>query len=173
MLQCFGGRSKKLPAQNQAPKTPLKLFASVPSLLHVRPLITLQVSFSTAESLLITLRFIREEALDEAQVVRPAIKLTPNGISQGTIFSAGLGSCSITASLRSHFRRAGFNMRVFTLAAPENNKKRRWFAKARNKAITDIESKTKSKLSATASRMFAMSTFRNPPYPLLIFAEER
>ena len=52
MLQCFGGRSKKLPAQNQLPKTPLKLFASVPSLLHVRPLITLQVSFSTAESLL-------------------------------------------------------------------------------------------------------------------------
>jgi hypothetical protein len=36
-LQCFSGRLKKMSAQDQAPYTALKLFASVPSLLQPHP----------------------------------------------------------------------------------------------------------------------------------------
>lgn len=114
---------------------------------------------------------------DEAQVLRTnmTVQLNPTaaGTAQGATFSAGLGSCSITASLRSHFRRAGLGLKVFNLAAADNNKQRAWFAKATSNAITEIVSKMKSKLSATASRMFAMSTFRNPPYPLFDLAHGR
>jgi hypothetical protein len=101
---------------------------------------------------------LEEEALDEAQVVRPAINLTRGGTPHGATFSEGLGFCSITASLRSHLQRAGLGLKVFNSAAPDNNKKRTWFAKATSRAIIEIASKMKSKLSATASMMFAMST---------------
>jgi hypothetical protein len=108
-----------------------------------------------------------------AQHDRPAINLTPGGTSQGATFSEGLCSCSITALLRTHFRRAVFRLRVFNLAAPDNNKKRTWFPKATSKAITEIASKMKSKLSATASRMFAMSTSEALLILYLIFAHGR
>jgi hypothetical protein len=85
-------------------------------------------------------------------------KSDPDGAPHGATFSDGLGFCSITASLMSHLQRAGLGLKVFNAAAPDNNKNRRWFAKATNRAITEIASKMKSKLSATASMMFAMST---------------
>ena len=48
-------------------------------------------------------------------------------------------------------------LKVFNLAAPDDNKSRTWFVKATSKAINEIASKMKSKLSATANRIFAMS----------------